>query len=690
MRAKRKSGSGKSQSSVLKTAVLIILVVTAIGLMATVFVMQAEQSRTDKKFFRLVGEQRQISLSAVTDALEASRGQPEAFERLQRARDRFDQNLMAQKSSLASDRVVELDAMEVEEALSALESAWSKIRREIVTIMNGREAVEIAGDLVATIEETIPDIQILSDEIAVALIESGSPSNEIYIATRQLLLLQRIENNVARLLGGGIETAGSADRFGRDVALFARVLEAMLQGDPGLGISRINEPAVMRLLDEVAGLFSEVEDAAGQILANSPELFQLVAASQEIIGGSNTLRTAIDGLSDRFSTVSNPREQLAYGFGILAALLLAGVAIWQIIEARSRAKESEVRNREIQEQNDRNQRAILNLLDEMGDLAAGDLTVQASVTEDLTGSIADSVNNTVTALRELVVTIHNTSEQVASAASDTNQVAERLSTATDQQTHQIKSASQSVDDMSKSMNEMSTGAAASAEVATNSVQIASQGGDRVRRTIQGMDVIREHIQETSKRIKRLGESSQEIGDIVSLINDIADQTNILSLNAAIQAAAAGESGRGFAVVADEVQRLAERASNSTKRIEQLVKTIQADTGEAIISMEKSTSEVVRGADLAERAGESLEEIENVSNKLAELIIDISRAAREQSEVASSVSSTMTSINELTVQTSEGTQLTATSIGELAKLSKGLRTSVAGFKLPDGSLASSSS
>jgi twitching motility protein PilJ len=228
---------------------------------------------------------------------------------------------------------------------------------------------------------------------------------------------------------------------------------------------------------------------------------------------------------------------------------------------------------------------------------------------------------------------------------------------------------------------MSTGAGASAEVASSSVQLASQGGDRVRRTIQGMDVIREHIQETSKRIKRLGESSQEIGDIVGLINDIADQTNILALNAAIQAAAAGESGRGFAVVADEVQRLAERAGNSTKRIEQLVKTIQADTSEAVISMEKSTAEVVNGADLAERAGESLEEIENVSNKLADLINDMSGAAREQSEVAQVVSSTMESINELTGRAAEGTTHTARSVERLTKMSDEMRKSVTGFKLP---------
>lgn len=374
--------------------------------------------------------------------------------------------------------------------------------------------------------------------------------------------------------------------------------------------------------------------------------------------------------------------EAAYGFGVLTLILLALMNRQQFRDAQRRLAESEHRKQETEEQNRRNQEAILRLLDEMGDLAEGDLTVQANVTEDITGAIADSINYAIEALRELVTTINETSEQVASAAQETRTVADRLAWASEVQTRQIESSSKMVVQMARSMDEMSIKMADSAEVAGKSVSIAHEGGDRVRRTIQGMDAIREHIQDTSKRIKRLGESSQEIGDIVELINDIADQTNILALNAAIQAATAGEAGRGFAVVADEVQRLAERSGSATKRIEALVRTTQTDTNEAINSMEKSTIEVVNGARLAEKAGESLDEIETVSARLAGLIDEISGSARRVAEMADRVSSSMTKINEVTNQTAEGSVATASSIGKLTQLAQELRQSVTGFQLPD--------
>lgn len=381
--------------------------------------------------------------------------------------------------------------------------------------------------------------------------------------------------------------------------------------------------------------------------------------------------------------------EAAYGFGVLTLILLVLMNRQQFRDARLLLAESEHRKQETEEQNRRNQEAILRLLDEMGDLAEGDLTVQANVTEDITGAIADSINYAVEALRELVTTINETSEQVASAAQETRAVADRLASASEIQTRQIESSSTMVIQMAQSMEEMSGKMADSAEVAGKSVNIAHEGGDRVRRTIQGMDAIREHIQETSKRIKRLGESSQEIGDIVELINDIADQTNILALNAAIQAAAAGEAGRGFAVVADEVQRLAERSGGATKRIEALVKTTQADTNEAINSMEKSTTEVVNGARLAEKAGESLDEIETVSARLAELIDEISSSARQVAQLADRVSTSMTTISEITNQTAEGSVATASSIGKLIQLAQQLRQSVTGFQLPDQELTQES-
>lgn len=378
-------------------------------------------------------------------------------------------------------------------------------------------------------------------------------------------------------------------------------------------------------------------------------------------------------------------SRIAYVLGVVAVVLLIFLARLQNREIRLRLGINEQQKQETEDQNRRNQEAILRLLDELGDLAEGDLTVQASVTEDITGAIADSVNYAIEALRDLVSVITKTSEQLAAAAQETRSVADRLARASEVQARQIESSSRTVQQMAQAMDEVADKMAASAEVAEKSVGIAHEGGERVRRTIQGMDAIREHIQETSKRIKRLGESSQEIGDIVALINDIADQTNILALNAAIQASAAGDAGRGFAVVADEVQRLAERSGNATKRIEALVKTIQADTNEAVISMEKSTTEVVNGAGLAEKAGEALDEIETVSARLAELINDVSKAASQVTEMASRVSSAMTSINEITAQTSESSVATASSIGKLNQLAQELQQSVAGFRLPEESI-----
>lgn len=336
---------------------------------------------------------------------------------------------------------------------------------------------------------------------------------------------------------------------------------------------------------------------------------------------------------------------------------------------------------EVEKRSRQNQDAILRLLDEMGDLADGDLTVSATVTENITGAIADSVNFTIDELRNLVTQINTTTLQVASAAQETQATALHLTDASDHQAQQITEVSTAITDMAGSIEQVSQNASQSSDVATQSVNLAAQGNEAVKKAISGMDTIREQIQETSKRMKRLGESSQQIGDIVELINDIAEQTNILSLNAAIQAAMAGEAGRGFAVVADEVQRLAERSGSATKQIDALVKTIQSDTNEAISSMERSTTEVVTGAKLSQDAGASLEQIEAVSHRLADLINNISDAAKQQASAAGSTSDNMNVIQEIAMQTSTGANESADSIGRLLELTNELRTSVSGFKLP---------
>lgn len=368
-------------------------------------------------------------------------------------------------------------------------------------------------------------------------------------------------------------------------------------------------------------------------------------------------------------------NSIALLLAVASIVLVAVIAMTMIGATRRQLAEQAA-------QNERNQAAILQLLDELADLAEGDLTVHASVTENFTGAIADSINFAIDQMRGLVSNINNLSVQVATAADNTQGTAGDLASEADNQAREIGAASTAISEMAVSIDQVSSNAAESAAVAERAVEIANKGATVVQDTIQGMDNIRGQIQETSKRIKRLGESSQEIGDIVSLINDIADQTNILSLNAAIQASMAGDAGRGFAVVADEVQRLAERSSAATKQIAALVKTIQTDTNEAVISMEQTTSEVVGGAKLAQDAGVALEEIEGVSTSLAALIQNISNAARQQAASAGHVSNTMNVIKEITGKTVKGTAVTSTSIGNLASMAREMRSSVEGFKLPE--------
>ena len=361
---------------------------------------------------------------------------------------------------------------------------------------------------------------------------------------------------------------------------------------------------------------------------------------------------------------------------LLSLFILA--LVWFFGLRQAKAIESAVMM--LENDGQQNQMAVLNLLDEMGDLADGDLTVRAEVKENITGAIADSINYTIDSLRGLVTGINRASQQVSTATNQAQSTSAGLLSAAEKQSSQIAETTEAFGNMTRSISQVSSNASQASQVAQRSLQAATQGSLAVQNTIKGMNGIREQIQETSKRIKRLGESSQEIGEIVELISDITEQTNILALNAAIQAASAGEAGRGFTVVAEEVQRLAVRSSEATKQIGAIVKTIQTDTNSAVAAMEKSTEGVVEGARLSDAAGKALTEIETVSNSLARLIQSISTATEAQTQVATTVTKNMQQISEITSQTTEGTKQTAESVGQLTKLAEELRDSVAGFKL----------
>ena len=643
---------------------------TALALILTLvnFIWLAIVADTAKQNLTHASTLRVVSQQIAKNALEAASGNAEAFELLSRAQAQFQGSWEKVKDADAADAAV----------IGRLQEQWTAVKAATDDILRGEDTVLDLHEVADTLAQTVPQLQAEYDGIVDILVLTEADSQQIAFAQKQSLLAERIVRSIDQVLAGGDGAVQAADSFGRDASQFGRVMNGMIEGDDALGIEVIEDPDALDYLAEIAELFDEfVNQSVDEILETAPELFQVRAAADQIFSRSQDLLTEATELSNEFEGATSGLFPSTFAGIVLGLIGAAGVTVLLLLRFRDGRKRQE----ELEAENQRNQSAILRLLDELGDLADGDLTVQATVTEDFTGAIADSINFSIDQLRSLVQTINQTAVQVASAAQETQSTAMHLAEASEHQAQEIAGASAAVNEMAVSIDQVSANAAESAAVAERAVAIANKGAEVVQATIHGMDTIREQIQETSKRIKRLGESSQEIGDIVSLINDIADQTNILALNAAIQASMAGEAGRGFAVVADEVQRLAERSAAATKQIETLVKTIQTDTNEAVISMEQTTAEVVKGARLAQDAGVALEEIETVSKNLADLIQNISNAARQQAASAGHISNTMNVIQEITSQTSAGTTATARSIGNLAEMAQEMRNSVAGFRLP---------
>ena len=569
--------------------------------------------------------------------------------------------------------------------LAAVENGWHGMREDIDTILSGAQVAAAMRENGKSLDAMFSSARLTTQEVLGAVVSGAASAEQVSLVGRQLVRLERMSIDVKRTLEGGADTAVAALGLKRDVADLVRTTARLLgddQAEPGL---RVEDAVARQGIERLASLFANRSGLVDAFIGRSESLLQLHEAANMINAGSLPLLQATQALQENYNRVSAAGSQYTIAvivFGILALSCLLILGIQLIRDAHAHTEEVRRREQESRERNRRNQDSILRLLDEMSDLAEGDLTAYASVNEDITGAIADAFNYAIDALRHLVARIDNTAEAVAEAAQASRTRAVQVSVASDRQNAEIIKAAGTIQDMADSVEQVSADAAESSDVAKRSVTIANKGAREVRETIDGLDDIRITIQDTAKRLKRLGESSREIGAMVGLIDDIADQTNVLALNAAIQASMAGESGRGFAVVADEVQRLAERAGQTTKRIEQLVKAIQADTVEAIESMERSTTGVVSGALLAQGAGTSLAEIETVSRSLANLIESISATSREQSERANSVAKTMSAIRTITTQTRAGASTTARSVGKLADLAEALRTSVAGFRLPD--------
>ena len=622
------------------------------------------------------GEMRMLSQRLAKASSLALQGNAVAFAQLKDSRETFGK-LLDQLTNGGEIGAVSVPASpdSVRPQLDELTNLWMPTDKNAETVIGQEKNLVELGKNVATIDNNNAAMLELTEQIATLKLQSGASAREIANANQLVMLTQRIAKNASALLVGDEINPEVAFLLGKDTNAFRDILG---------GLGKAGADADTRAkLDELNAAFKEYQGAISSILGNMQPLVLSKQAGSKIFRGSEELLKATDNLALAYQEGSGGRGLYIVFLVLLTIAAIATLALLAKIyldDTQRRAAAAEQQRQAADQTNRDNQDAILRLMNELGDLADGDLTVTATVSENITGAIADSINYTIEELRVLVGRINDAANRVTAATEIARLNSAQLLDAAERQSVEIKEAGQSALEMARSMTEVSSNATQSAQVARQSLMAAEKGTQAVEDSIKGMNEIRNQIQETSKRIKRLGESSQEIGEIVELISDITEQTNVLALNAAIQAASAGDAGRGFTVVAEEVQRLAERSAEATKQIAAIVKTIQTDTQDAVSAMEQSTRGVVEGAKLSDAAGQALSEIGQVSRDLADLIQDISSSTQSQADSASQVANMMQEILNVTEQTTAGTQRTAEAVDELTALASELKGSVAGFKV----------
>jgi len=665
--------SASEQLRMLRTPFLILAALTA-----ALVLYQVRVSSFGTAYVTAAGQMRTLSQQLAKASQLALQGEPAAFGELKQSREQFNTLLAAvTDGGDINGTGVPGGSSAVTDELAAVTEAWKKTDADAEKLLKEEKNLTNLGKAVAIINGKNPQLLDLSEQVAALKLQGGAAAREIATANQVVMLTQRIAKNANALLIANAIDPEVAFLLGKDTNTFREQLE-QLQKMTAEGSDTKSK------LAELEAVGKDNLSAVATILGSIQLLVKAKEAGSHIFIDSTPLLEKTTALAEGYSHAYTGFFTWVSMAIILCALLaLACLALmaktYNDDIARRRHSSDNLREAAETERNS-TQQAILRLMNEMGDLADGDLTVRATVTEDITGAIADSVNYTIEELSVLVRRINDAALRVTSATESAQRTSDELLSSTERQSQELRLAGETAQSMASSMSAASEDALQSAHVARRSLEAAQKGAAAVEDTIKGMNDIREKIQETSKRIKRLGESSQEIGEIVELISDITEQTNVLALNAAIQAASAGEAGRGFSVVAEEVQRLAERSAEATKQIGAIVKTIQTDTGDAVTAMENATRDVVDGARLSETAGQELAEIERISAETAELIERISVSTEVQAKAATQVAEKMKGILAITDRTTTGTQQTAVSIGELADLAVELKGSVSGFKV----------
>ena len=667
----------------------LLSILLGLALLALVITGFWTVSRTDKGARQVgaIGQSLMQSQRLAKSVSQALVGSPEAFGEVKESAAALTANVRGLQDG---NELVPALGDAYSDELGKIGPLAQRAEKNAGVVMAQQQILTQVGAALRAVSRQSTELLEVAETVSSLKLQQNAAATELSAAGQLVMLTQRIGKSANEFLTIEGVSPEAVFLLGKDLNTFKEIAEGLLNGSQDLRLSAARDQQTRERLAELLKLYEETRSQAGGVLGNLQGLVAAREAQTAIVADSEPLRKALEALQDKLSGASG------LGFASLLMLVIpaglvilsaAGLVAVQLRASRQRQTLAEQQRRSAEQDqqeakrvNDANQAAILRLMNELQTVAEGDLTQEATVTEDITGAIADSVNYTVEELRSLVGSVQSTATRVAQTTTQVEATSTELLATSTEQLREIRETGQSVLDMASRINEVSSQAQQSAQVARQSLQAAEQGLQAVQNAIGGMNAIRDQIQETSKRIKRLGESSQEIGEITELISDITEQTNVLALNAAIQAASAGEAGRGFSVVAEEVQRLAERSADATRQIAALVKTIQTDTQDAVAAMERSTQGVVEGAKLSDAAGTALVEIDRVSRRLAELIEQISEQASREAESANVVAGNIQHIFAVTEQTGEGTRSTAAQVRELSAMAEELRQSVARFKI----------